>query len=238
MLPAMALAASIFMALAAFPATAAAAAPGPTTTTVTANPRISTQGDPVTYTAFVSAASGARAMTGTVAFTVGPSPLCVATVLLTANATSRAQCITTNTPDGLDTVTATYSGDPSSAGSVGTTTVRVNRPAAPLTPTTTRASADLSVRGRVIYTATVTARSGVAPHGKVTFTLMGQRVCTTEVQESTRTSKGTSQGSCDTVSPPPGNYTVTAAYAGDTGFAGSSGNVTFNVLPPKFGGGN
>ncbi|MDQ2709143.1 MAG: Ig-like domain-containing protein [Actinomycetota bacterium] len=107
-------------------ASAAPAVRTATTTTANANPRTSTKGDPVTYRAAVRATSGSRALTGTVTFAIGSRTLCAATVVLTRNASSMAGCTTTNTPLGVNTVTATYSGDPIFAQSTGTTTAVVD----------------------------------------------------------------------------------------------------------------
>lgn len=115
--------------------------------------------------------------------------------------------------------------------------MRVNRPAAPLIATTTKASVDLPSSGRafdrVTYHATITAESDQTPTGKLTFSMGAKRLCTTEPRSDSRSPKGTSKGSCSTPRLPVGDYKVTATYSGNTRFAGSSQDISFNVEPPK-----
>ncbi|MGH3768420.1 MAG: Ig-like domain-containing protein [Pseudonocardiaceae bacterium] len=227
-LAATALAGSIFLALNALAATASAApAKDSTITTAHATPKTSTKGTPVTYTALVSAASGSRAVTGAVTFTIESSTLCTATVLLTPRSTNRAQCTTANTPVGTNTVRATYSGDPTFAGSVDLLSVTVNRP--PVT-TTTRASVELPQPSKFMtYFATVAAESTSSPTGMVTFTMGAKKLCALRLKPDTSGPAGTSKGECNGNHLPDGKYIVTATYSGDTGFVGSSGTTTFNV---------
>lgn len=91
----------------------------PTSTAPSAVPDTTTAGSPVAYSATVSGSSGSP--TGSVTFSVGSTTLCTATL-----AGGSGTCRASNAPVGLDTVTATYNGDPTFAGSVGTTTLTVD----------------------------------------------------------------------------------------------------------------
>lgn len=92
-----------------------------TTTVPTASPAATTTGGKVTYSAAVSATSGAP--TGTVKFTIGSSSLCSATL-----SGGTASCSASNAPTGIDTVTAAYAGAGDFARSSGTTTLQVSTP--------------------------------------------------------------------------------------------------------------
>lgn len=224
------------MVLGAAPVSATAApAKEATITTVTATPQVSTMADPVTYTALVRAASGARALTGTVTFTVGSTQLCAATVVLTAQATNRAQCRTTETPVGTDTVTATYSGDPAFAASSGTTTVRIK--------IHTRASGS-AVRDQftsglnkttATYTAVIRAPLGsTAPTGRLSFTVGSTTViCYTTFSDAYRNRGGwVATGLCRGYAPG-GTQTVNVGYSGDVNFAPSSATFTATLADPN-----
>ena len=84
-----------------------------TTTAVTVAPSSVRHGATVTYAATVSSASGTP--TGTVAFSVGMTTLCAATL-----DTGSGSCTATDAPVGADTVTGAYSGDGAHAKSSGT----------------------------------------------------------------------------------------------------------------------
>ena len=98
--------------------------PPPTVTAVSVHPTSVSQGAPVTYAAAVSSASGTP--TGTVAFSVGATALCTATL-----ATGSGSCTATDAPAGNDTVTGAYSGDAAHAPSSGTASLTVT--ASPIT---------------------------------------------------------------------------------------------------------
>lgn len=92
-----------------------------TTTTISVSPTSTTQGSSVTYSASVK---GSTTPTGTVSFTTGSTSLCTAT--LSGGAGS---CTATNAPVGSDSITGTYSGDSSHAGSSGSARLTVTIPA-------------------------------------------------------------------------------------------------------------
>jgi hypothetical protein len=121
-----------------------------TTTALSATPTSSTFGQPVTFTAIVSAnAPGSGTPTGTVTFTDGSTLL--ATVALSG---SSASFSTASLSGGSHTITATYSGDSNFTTSSGTATVTVGMAAT----TTLSASLASSAAGRAeAFPATISA---------------------------------------------------------------------------------
>ena len=99
------------------------------TTKATATPASSTSGQSVTYGATVVSSTGTGTPTGTVAFTVGTTTLCTATL-----SSGSGTCAASNAPVGTDTVTATYSGDSTFSGSSTTTTETVTTKSAQVAP--------------------------------------------------------------------------------------------------------
>ena len=95
--------------------------PEQTSTAVAANPGSSVYGSAVTYSATVGSAGPPP--TGTVAFTVGSTSLCTATI-----SNGSGSCVATNTPQGNDVVQGVYSGDANSTSSSGSTAVAVAAP--------------------------------------------------------------------------------------------------------------
>ncbi len=92
----------------------------PTTVTAAASPPASLAGNSVSYSATVAPQSGAGTPTGTVNFTVGPKTICIATL-----ASGSASCSASTAPVGTGRVYATYSGNSTYAGSVGSAAVAV-----------------------------------------------------------------------------------------------------------------
>jgi hypothetical protein len=92
-----------------------------TTTTLTASPNPARAGDPVTFTAVVSGqAPGAGTPTGTVSFSVDGMPPTAVTVV-----NGVATLTLTRLPAGPHTVTASYGGDTTFAGSTASVTETV-----------------------------------------------------------------------------------------------------------------
>ena len=125
------------------------------TTTVISLLSPSVYGQPVTFTATVSASSpGSGTPTGTVTFSVG------STVLGAATISSGSASITTSSPlaAGNDTIKASYGGDTNFRTSAGTVVQTVDQDS---TTTSVASSANPSVFGQsVTYTATVRERAG------------------------------------------------------------------------------
>jgi hypothetical protein len=98
-------------------------------TVASISPSQTTLGGSVMYSAQVT--SGGGVPTGTVAFSIGSTTVCVTASLVSG----AASCTSTNAPPGANTVRATYSGDANFAPSVGTTSlVILGGPYSPLTP--------------------------------------------------------------------------------------------------------
>ena len=141
-----------------------------TTVTASANPTASITGHSVSYSATVAPQSGAGTPTGTVAFTVGPKTLCTAAVV-----SGSASCTASNAPVGTGRVYATYSGDSTYVGSVGSAPVAVTYPS---TTSITVNPTSTTVGSSVSYSTTVTSGSG-SPTGTVRFTTGSTALCTT-----------------------------------------------------------
>ena len=87
-----------------------------TNTTLSASPSSSLAGNPVTFTATVAPASpGAGTPTGTVTYEYGATVLCTETM----SSGQVPSCTTSSLPTGVDTVTASYSGDGNFVASSG-----------------------------------------------------------------------------------------------------------------------
>ncbi|MGW4076761.1 beta strand repeat-containing protein [Streptomyces asiaticus] len=188
------------------------------TTTLTITPPSSSCGESVTLCAQVTTTPpGTCAPTGTVTFTIAGGP----TLTGTLNGSGQA-CVTTSAiPVGTHAVTATYSGDTGVAGSSASGSVTVNQGVSTTTlsflPTSPVCGQPVTLCAQV----TVSAPSTCTPTGTVTFTIAGGPTLT-------GTLDATGQACVTTSAIPVGTHAVTAAYAGNTGVAGSSasGSVT------------
>ncbi|MEW2435599.1 Ig-like domain-containing protein, partial [Streptomyces caniferus] len=200
-------------------------APAATTTTVSSSPDPSVVGETVSFSATVApVAPGAGTPTGTVVFLVTDG---VTTVSLTGTLSGGSTSVSTNglVTAGVYSVTATYGGDGNFTGSVGADTQTV---APATTATVVSSSPDPSVVGETVtFTATVTPvlPGAGTPTGTVNF-LVTDGVTTVSLT-------GTLSGGTVSVSTnglvTAGTYTVTATYAGDGNFTGSSGSDTQTV---------
>ncbi|MFF4492069.1 Ig-like domain repeat protein [Streptomyces sp. NPDC001544] len=195
-----------------------------TVTTVATAPRPSTAGRPVTVTVTVGAlppGSGAPSGTVTVDFGDGTAvvdaPLTGATAVLI-----HTYARTTGSPY---VITAAYSGDSDFGPSSGTGIQTVNRAS---TAVTVAGAPDPSLVGApVMFTATVGPTAGTGtPSGSVQFDFGdGTPPATVALVGGVATAQHAYTSSSG------GPYTVTAAYAGDTDFTGSSGSTTQTVNP-------
>ncbi|MFP5229442.1 MAG: FG-GAP-like repeat-containing protein [Acidobacteriota bacterium] len=204
----------------------AASTLAPTTTTVTASPPSPVSaGTNVTFTATVSASSMA---TGTVTFSDGSTALGTATL-----SNGQATYATNALAVGTHTITATYGGDSTLAGSTSPALAfTVSPQTLPATTSTLTASASTVTSGaNVTFTDTVTPAAGGTgtPTGTVTFmngpTDLGSAPLTNGV------------ASFSTTALPVGADSVTAVYSGDTSFATSTSNavaVTVSAVQPSF----
>jgi hypothetical protein len=135
---------------------------------VSVDPNQVSQGQSVTYTATVTSPTASGTPAGTVAFSVGSTALCSATLV-----GGTASCSSTDAPVGTDAATATYSGDSQLAGSIGWTTLTVGAPfAINSPPQSTFVVGDpvsFAVTTTTGFPTPVISESGTLPSG-VTFT--------------------------------------------------------------------
>ena len=196
-----------------------------TQTSLSSNLNPSLHGNPVTFTAVVTA-TGSAAPTGTVTFYDGATQIGTGTLATTGANTAAATYTSSTLTVGTHSITATYGGDSGDFGSTSAAAIsQVVQDATTLTVVS--ASVNPSVAGaKVTFTAavTVTAGGGV-PTGSVSFfngtTLMG-----------TGTLNGTGAATYSTATLPVGGpYLITANYAGDTNNTGStSAALSFSVV--------
>jgi autotransporter-associated beta strand protein len=191
-------------------ATAIAVVSGPNNTFV---------GQPVTFTATVSAVSGVGTPTGTVTFTDG------ATILGTVSLSGGQASFTTSTlSPGTHSVNASYSGDsiynPSSSSSPAIQTVI----SFPTTATALASSINIPSLGQSItFTATVSVLSGSGtPTGTVTF------FDGTAPLGSSPLSGGTATFSTSMLTL--GRHSMTAVYNGDRVFVGSTSPALIQIV--------
>jgi hypothetical protein len=180
----------------------------PTTTVVTSSVNPAVFGQPVSFTATVTTASGAP--TGVVTFRDGPALLGVSTLSASGQATLTAVDLTT----GPHAITAEYGGNPTFAPSSGGLAQTVDKAATSLA---LESSLNPSELGQpVTFTATVSATppgSGT-PTGTVIFTVNG-------TPQSPVALAG-AQATLTTALSPTGDHTITADYSGDADFEAST----------------
>ncbi|MFE9063269.1 beta strand repeat-containing protein [Streptomyces violaceusniger] len=188
------------------------------TTVLTITPSTVSCGETVSLCAQVTTTPpGTCTPTGTVTFAIAGGP----TLTGVLDATGKA-CVTTSAiPPGTHAVTATYSGGTGVAGSSATGSITVNQGVSTTTLTITPASPVCGQAVTLCAQVTVVAPSTCVPTGTVTFTIAGGPTLTGTLNAS-------GQACVTTSAIPVGTHSVTAAYAGNTGVAGSSasGSVT------------
>jgi CSLREA domain-containing protein len=191
----------------------------------------STAGQPVTFTAVVTASGYQGTPTGTVTFSIDGQPQSPVQ-LSVIGGVDEAQFVATTLTAGSYSVSASYSGDAhvgSSSGSLPTQTISP----ASLQPTTTLLTSSLnpSTPGQqVTFTAVVTAPSyHGTPTGTVTFTIDGQAQTPVPLAL-----VGTSDEAVFTTSTlSAGSHTVSASYSGDSHVSSSTGSLpTQTVTAP------
>jgi Bacterial Ig-like domain (group 3)/Beta-propeller repeat len=185
-----------------------------TTTTLLSSINPSVQGKPVTFTAVVSSLAGTP--TGKIKYLNGTTVL--ATLALTSGS---AKYTTSKLPPGSNIMTAVYEGDSNNSGS---TSAPVNQFVLAATTTTLTSSPNPSAYGEVvIFTARVTSSIGAPPDGETVTFKQGATVLGTGPL-----SGGTATLSKSTLGV--GTKSVTAAYGGDSKFAGSKSNTVNQVV--------
>jgi Bacterial Ig-like domain (group 3)/Bacterial Ig-like domain (group 1) len=188
---------------------------GTTTTILSDDPDPSTAGQPVRVRFRVQSPGGQP--DGVVTVTSDDGASCSAAV-------AAGECSLSLETTGGRVLTATYGGSAEFEGSQGTRPHTVEEPQP--VQTTTRITADdpdPSDPGQVVTVRfTVTATSGT-PSGTVTVTASsGGESCSASVTD----------GVCNLSLSQPGELTLTASYAGEGGFAGSSDTVFHTVRTP------
>jgi large repetitive protein len=186
----------------------------PTTVTVVSSMNPSLVGNPVTFTATIAA--GGDVTTGTVAFLNGSTPIAgCSSVPETSNET--ASCTTSALPLGMDSITASYSGDANDAAAVSPALVQNVQQ--PTTVMLTAAPNPVFVTQNVMLTATATAATGT-PAGSITF-FDG----TTAIGSANLSPGGVASFTTATLAV--GNQALTAQYVANGNDAGATSN-TFN----------
>ena len=197
--------------------------PGTTTGLTSSVHPWSVFGQPVTFTATVTAKSpGAGTPTGTVTFKDGSSTLGTGTL----NSSGQAMFTTSTLAVGPHSITASYGGDATFSGSTSSPLTQTVRKAG--TTTLVSSSANPSVSGQAVtFTATVTAKSPGAgtPTGTVTF-----KDGSSTLGTGTLNSSGQAMFTTSTLTV--GSHSITASYGGDTTFKeGTSPKFTQTVNP-------
>jgi hypothetical protein len=168
-------------------------------------------GQAVTFTATVKPASGTGTPTGTVTFNDG------ATVLGTGALSSGTATFTTSgLAGGMHSISAVYGGDANfTSGTSPVVTQTVNQ--APTSTSVASSNNPSSWGAPVIFTATVTSSAAIMPTGLVTFLDGASRMGTDRLSGGTATF-ATSELEI-------GAHSITASYAGDTNFTGSTSPI-------------
>ncbi len=203
--------------------------PAPTKTTLTTPRAVARVGEAVTFTATVTG----LAPTGTVEFRYGGFPAYCADVPLTGSGNTRtATCTTNNLEQGIDTVTAVYSGDGANATSSANRSVSV-LPASGFAmagPYLVDASPNPSPQGQPLRLTAVLG--GLGPTGEVTFFDSGNPIsgCTSVPLTGTEDER---IARCYATTLPQGTRAITATYSGDAYFLPQdSYNTTWVVIGP------
>src|SRR5206468_991791 len=178
-----------------------------TTTVLTALPRTSALGDPVTFTATVTSVAGVGIPAGTVTFVIDGSAATTYTSGLDAGGV--ASITRTDLTEGSHTIVATYNGDANFDVSSDTTTQTVLK----ASTTVLTSSQNPSVYGQaVIFTGNVTAASGT-PTGTLTLQVDNNPTVMV-VFSGTPVDFPAVQPAQLSV----GSHTVTLTYSGDSNF--------------------
>lgn len=199
-----------------------------TTTSISSLPASSAVNQSVTFTAVVTPAfTGAAKPSGTVVFTDTTTSTTLCTKSLSAGVVP--VCNFTFTSSGTNNVVATYtSGDSNFTGSASTADAQ----SVGLTSTTTALVSSLpssAVNQTVTFTATITpsVAGTTNPSGHVAFSYVvnGGGTVTLCASVAVSTTVGITTATCPAALPANGNYTITAAYGGDTNFGASSATL-------------
>ncbi len=208
--------------------------PASTTTTVAANPTKTSVGNSVTLTATVTSNGNPVTTTGTVTFSWSGGS-CSGTVNAS---TGQAACNTTTLPVGTDTITASYGATADYGTSSGTTTVTITGPPA-TTTSITALPTSTSYGSKVTLTSQVLANGAGVTSGTVIFSDNGSPISGSIPVSSSGVA------TFSTTSLPMGTNNVSASYASNSSYTGSTSATTpvtitgaptltsLNVYPPN-----
>ena len=188
---------------------------------MTSNRNPSVFGQNVTFTARVTPASGPVA-TGTVQFSIDGAPF---GSLVTLGTTGRATLVVNTLAVGTHTVSAAYGGSVSDRPSTSANlTQTVNRAASRTVVTTNRTPATQASPATLTATVTAVAPGAGLATGLVQFRVDGVSFGTAVALDPT------GKATISTTGMAIGRHTVTAVYAGDGSFNGStSGGITQRI---------
>ena len=178
----------------------------------------STLGQSITFTATVTPAGGSGTPTGTVTFADGSTALGTGTL----NSAGQAIYSTSSLTLGTHSITASYGGDANFLASASAALSQVVNQAS--SSTTLQSSVNPSAIGQsVTFTAVVAAASGSGtPTGMVTF-----NDGTTSIGTATLSS---GKATLTTSALALGSHSITAVYAGDSNFTGSTSAILTQVV--------
>jgi hypothetical protein len=206
--------------------------PVATATTVSANPASIANTASTTLTAIVKPASGTTAPTGSVTFSLGTKILGTGTLAASGSNGVATLTVSANSlATGSNTIAATYGAGTAFTASGGTVTVTVTVPAIATTTTVSANPASIASSARTTVTATVKPASGTAaPSGTVTFTVGNKELGsgTLAVSGGNGVATFTVSGSALAA----GSNTITATYAGNSPFTGSTATTAVAITAP------
>jgi subtilase family serine protease len=198
-----------------------------TSITATASPSTVVSNATTQVAVTLTPASGTTAPGGSISFALGQVSLGTATLAASgANATASLTVNGSSLSLGANSITATYSGTSAFSGSTGSVTVTATPPAQLQTSLVATASpASIPSDYTTQVSVTLTPASGVTPPtGSIAFTLGQKPLGTATLSASGSTAKAVITISASSLNS--GANTITATYAGNTAFAGSSGSTT------------
>jgi hypothetical protein len=218
-------------------------APANTSTTValTAGSNPSTVDDTLTFTAIVSAPSGAAvSLSGTVTFTDNGNAIAgCASLAVIWNASSMppqatAACTTNGLTGGNHAITAVYQADPNYNGSSNFVTQKVNTAGGTMGLSSSSASNTSTINQAVTFTAYISPSTGntnVPLSGSVTFTDTPQGGSATTLCANVAVSPtgNTGNAACTTSSLAVGTHTITATYSNDPSYTFNPASLTQTV---------
>jgi hypothetical protein len=192
----------------------------PTTTTLVSSTTPSVVGQPVTYTASVSAAApGGGVPTGTVTFKDGATTVTCAGGSQTLSS-GTATCVVAHSSAGTRSISAVYGGSSNHQASTSTVVSQVVNAASTTTSLTTSVTPVVTGQS-VTFTATVGAvgPGGGVPTGTVTFKDGSTAL---SCASGTQTLNGSGVATCTTAFAVTGPRTITATYAANPSYLSST----------------